>query len=135
MSVRIVPDKDGHYGGPLCKEIDVLEIGELWEILDDAIEAQCKAEDAKRRRAAARKKGLLRLVTLPRRPIDKRSQAKVALVRLLRKQTSALRRFDPIRKNVAAEDLETRCGYQPHQGLWCELSTRQQPGPRVPHHG
>jgi hypothetical protein len=59
VSVRTVPDKDGHAGdgGPRWEKIDILDIGELWDILDDAIEERCKAEDAKRRRAAERKKG------------------------------------------------------------------------------
>jgi len=35
------------------EEIDILEIGELWDALDGAIEARCKVEDAERRRAAA----------------------------------------------------------------------------------
>jgi hypothetical protein len=29
---------------------------EMWQAIDDAIEEQCKAEDAKRRKAAARKR-------------------------------------------------------------------------------
>jgi hypothetical protein len=53
ISVRIVPDKDGTDGGSSWRKIDVLEIWELWDVLDDEIEVRCKAEDAKRRRAHA----------------------------------------------------------------------------------
>jgi hypothetical protein len=57
ISIRTIPDKDGNPGcAPSWEKIDVLDIGELWEILDDAIEERCKAEDAKRRRAAERKR-------------------------------------------------------------------------------
>jgi hypothetical protein len=57
ISIRTVPDKDGNPGcAPSWEKIDVLDIGEIWEILDEEIERRCKAEDAKRRRAAARKK-------------------------------------------------------------------------------
>jgi hypothetical protein len=56
ISIRTIPDKDGRDGGPSCEGVDVLNIGELWEILDDAIEERCKAEDAKRRRAASHKR-------------------------------------------------------------------------------
>ena len=52
-----VPDKDGFDGSPSWEKIDVLDVGEIWEILDDAIEERCKAENAKRRRATDRKKG------------------------------------------------------------------------------
>jgi hypothetical protein len=56
ISIRTIPDKDGNPGcAPSWEKIDVLDIGELWEIIDDAIEERCKAEDAKRRRAAAGK--------------------------------------------------------------------------------
>jgi hypothetical protein len=56
ISIRTVPDKDGFDGGPSWEKIDILDIGEIWDILDDEIERRCKVEDAKRRRAAARKK-------------------------------------------------------------------------------
>jgi hypothetical protein len=53
-----VPDKDSTPDGrPSWEQIDILDIGELWDIIDDAIEERCKAEDAKRRRAAERRKG------------------------------------------------------------------------------
>jgi hypothetical protein len=55
ISVRTT-SRDGWGGGPVWTKIDVLDIGQIWEILDDAIEARCVAEDAKRRRAAARKR-------------------------------------------------------------------------------
>ncbi len=51
ITVRTIPAKDGTDGGPAWEKIDVLDIGELWRILDDAIEERCRAEDAKRRRA------------------------------------------------------------------------------------
>jgi hypothetical protein len=48
--------EDGHLGPPSWEEIDILEIGELWNVIDDAIEMRCKVEDAERRRAAAAQK-------------------------------------------------------------------------------
>jgi hypothetical protein len=56
ISIRTVPDKDGFDGGPSWEKIDILDIGEIWDILDDEIERRCKVEDAKRRRAAERKR-------------------------------------------------------------------------------
>jgi hypothetical protein len=67
ISIRAIPSKDGSVGGPEWEDVDVLNIGELWNILDDEIERRCKAEDAKRRRAAEYKKGS---VILRRRPVD-----------------------------------------------------------------
>jgi hypothetical protein len=57
ISIRTVPDKDGFDGGPSWEKIDILDIGEIWDVLDEEIELRCKVEDAKRRRAAECKKG------------------------------------------------------------------------------
>lgn len=53
VEFRNVPDKDGDLGDPTWETIDILAIGEIWNILEDAIEEKCKAEDAERRRVAA----------------------------------------------------------------------------------
>jgi hypothetical protein len=58
ISVRTVSDKDGDDGGPLWKKIDILDMGEIWNILEDEIERRCKVEDAKRRRAASSRTSL-----------------------------------------------------------------------------
>jgi len=52
LSILTVQEKEGHVGPPTWESIDLLEIGELWDAIDDAIEARCKVEDAERRRAA-----------------------------------------------------------------------------------
>jgi hypothetical protein len=57
ITVRTLPAKDGTDGASPWRKIDILDIWEVWDILDDAIEERCKVEDAKRRRAAARKAG------------------------------------------------------------------------------
>ncbi len=57
ISIRTVPDKDGEDGGPSWRKIDILDIGEIWDALEDEIERRCKVEDAKRRRAAERRIG------------------------------------------------------------------------------
>jgi hypothetical protein len=46
------PEKDGDLGDPAWEKIDILAIGELWNVLEDAIEEKSKAEDAERRRIA-----------------------------------------------------------------------------------
>jgi hypothetical protein len=56
ITVRTLPAKDGTDGASPWRKIDILDIWEVWDILDDAIEEQCRAEDAKRRRAAERKR-------------------------------------------------------------------------------
>jgi hypothetical protein len=56
ISIRTIPSKDGSVGGPEWEDVDVLNFGEIWDILDDEIERRCKAEDAKRRRAASHKR-------------------------------------------------------------------------------
>jgi hypothetical protein len=57
VTVRTVPDKDLTCDGrPSWEKIDILDISEAWDVLDDAIEERCRAEDAKRRRAAERKR-------------------------------------------------------------------------------
>jgi hypothetical protein len=48
-----VPEKDGDLGDPTWEKFDILEIGELWNILEDAIEERSKTEDAERRRVSA----------------------------------------------------------------------------------
>ena len=48
-----VPEKDGDLGDPEWEEIDILAIGELWNVLEDAIEERSRKEDAERRRIAA----------------------------------------------------------------------------------
>jgi hypothetical protein len=48
-----VPEADNSLEQPAWREIDIMEIGEVWNAVDDAIEAQCEAEDAERRRLAA----------------------------------------------------------------------------------
>jgi hypothetical protein len=49
---------DGWDGGSAWTDIDILGISEIWNVIEDAIEEQCKVEDAKRRRAAsARRRG------------------------------------------------------------------------------
>jgi hypothetical protein len=54
ISVRTT-QADGWDDGPGWEKIDILNVMEIWNIIDDAIEERCKVEDAKRRRAAARK--------------------------------------------------------------------------------
>jgi hypothetical protein len=57
ITIRTVPDKDlTPDGRPSWEQIDILGITEVWDILDEAIETKCRAEDAKRRQAAARKR-------------------------------------------------------------------------------
>jgi len=56
ITVRTLPAKDGTDGASPWRKIDILDIWEVWDILDDAIDEQCRAEDAKRRRAAERKR-------------------------------------------------------------------------------
>jgi hypothetical protein len=61
ITIRTVPDKDlTPDGRPSWEKIDIVDITEVWDILDEAIEAKCRVEDAKRRRAAARGKGCQR---------------------------------------------------------------------------
>jgi len=47
------PEEDGDLGDPTWQEIGALDIGEVWNIIEDAIEGKCKTEDAERRRVAA----------------------------------------------------------------------------------
>ena len=56
MSVELlnVPETDGDLGDPEWEKVDILEIGELWNILEDAIEERWKIEDAERRRVVRR---------------------------------------------------------------------------------
>jgi hypothetical protein len=61
-----VPEEDGDLGDPQWEEIDILAIGEVWNILQDAIEEKCRTEDAERRRVAALK------ATSPRKPSRRR---------------------------------------------------------------
>ena len=56
ITVRTFPSKDGTGGGPAREEADILSIGEIWNIVDDAIDEQCKVGDAKRRKTAAGKR-------------------------------------------------------------------------------
>jgi hypothetical protein len=53
IAIRTIPNKEGRSGGPMWEPVNGLKIGELRVLLDDAIEKQCKAEDAQRRQAAA----------------------------------------------------------------------------------
>jgi hypothetical protein len=46
--------------------VDILAIGEVWNVLEDAIEEKSRAEDAERRRVAAAK------ATSPAKPHRKR---------------------------------------------------------------
>jgi hypothetical protein len=56
ITVRTIPSKDGTADGrPSWEQIEILDVMEVWDILDDEIEARCRAEDAQRRRKAARK--------------------------------------------------------------------------------
>ena len=55
IKVRLVHSKDGDYGGDGWEEVDVLHVGEIWDLLDAEIEKRSKAEDAKRRKAAKRR--------------------------------------------------------------------------------
>jgi hypothetical protein len=48
-----VLEEDGGLGDPEWERIDILQIGEVWNVIEDAIEDKCKAEDAERRRVAA----------------------------------------------------------------------------------
>jgi hypothetical protein len=50
-----VPEEDGDVGGPEWEQIDILAIGEVWNVIEDAIEEKCRAEDAERCRVAAAK--------------------------------------------------------------------------------
>jgi hypothetical protein len=61
-----VPEEDGDLGDSEWEKIDILAIGEVWNILEDAIEEKCKIEDAERRRIAAAK------ATSPDRPSRRR---------------------------------------------------------------
>jgi hypothetical protein len=42
-------------GGDGWEKIDILDVMEIWDMLDDEIDERCRAEDAKRRRAAGHK--------------------------------------------------------------------------------
>jgi hypothetical protein len=50
-----VPDEDNQPPGsaPEWREADILAIDEVWNVVEDAIEDRCKAEDVERRRIAA----------------------------------------------------------------------------------
>jgi hypothetical protein len=48
-----VPEYDNSLEQSAWREIDIMEIGEVWNAIEDGIEAQCKIEDAERRQAAA----------------------------------------------------------------------------------
>jgi len=50
-----VPDEDNQVPGsePEWDEVDICAIGEVWNVIEDAIEAKCSVEDAERRRVAA----------------------------------------------------------------------------------
>jgi hypothetical protein len=50
-----VPDEDNQPPGsaPEWREIDILAIDDVWNTVEDAIEAKCKVEDEERRRVAA----------------------------------------------------------------------------------
>jgi hypothetical protein len=61
-----VPEEDGDLGDPEWEEIDILGIGEVWNVIEDAIEEKCRAEDVERRRIAALK------ATSPVRPSRRR---------------------------------------------------------------
>jgi hypothetical protein len=63
-----VPEEDGQLPGsePEWDDVDVCAIGEVWNVVEDAIEAQCKIEDAERRRIAAIR------ATSPTRPSRRR---------------------------------------------------------------
>ena len=51
-----VPEEDGNLG----EEVDILEIGAVWNAVEDAIEQRCKVEDNERRRVAAAPKSALK---------------------------------------------------------------------------
>ena len=51
-----VPEEDGNLGEPAWEEVDILEIGAVWNAVEDAIEERCKVEDTERRRVAAAQK-------------------------------------------------------------------------------
>jgi hypothetical protein len=59
ITFRTVPSEDITDDGRTAswEKIDILDIGPVWDAIDEEIEERCKAEDAKRRRAAERKKG------------------------------------------------------------------------------
>jgi hypothetical protein len=50
-----VPEEDGDLGDPEWEQVDILAIGEVWNVLEDAIEEKSRAEDTERRRVAAAK--------------------------------------------------------------------------------
>jgi len=52
ITVRTTP-ADGWGDGNGWEKVDVLNVMEIWDIVDDEIERRCKVEDAKRRRAAS----------------------------------------------------------------------------------
>jgi hypothetical protein len=56
ITVRTLPSKDGTDGGTPWEDVDILAIGEVWNIVD-AIEEQCRAEDARRKEAAGQRRG------------------------------------------------------------------------------
>jgi hypothetical protein len=55
ITIRTIPSRDMTDDGrtPSWERIEILDITEIWDVIDDAIEDRCRAEDAKRRRAAA----------------------------------------------------------------------------------
>jgi hypothetical protein len=61
-----VPEEDGDLGDPEWEDVDILGIGEVWNVIEDAIEEKVKAEDAERRRVAAAR------ATSPARPSRRR---------------------------------------------------------------
>jgi hypothetical protein len=61
LTYKADPERDGLVAdGSSWEEVDLLSIGEVWNVIDDTIEERCKVEDAKRRRAAERNNGARR---------------------------------------------------------------------------
>jgi hypothetical protein len=54
VEARTVPKEDGSVGPPRWEQIEIPEIGEVWNAIEEAIDAKCKVDDEERRRAAAR---------------------------------------------------------------------------------
>ena len=61
-----VPEEDGDLGDPEWEQVDILAVGEVWNVIEDAIEEECRVEDAERRRVVAAR------ATSPARPSRKR---------------------------------------------------------------
>jgi hypothetical protein len=55
VQFRTVPEEDNVLGDPTWEDIDITSIGQVWNVIEEAIEERCKVEDAKRRKVAASK--------------------------------------------------------------------------------